>query len=99
MQRLQIDHRAGTFGPAVVEDPGRAVEQLALPLRDLIDMNIKLLRQVAQRLSPFSAARATFALKAGLWFRRVRFVICAPDAWRVSPQSGRKATYRLVQIS
>lgn len=25
--------------------------------------------------SPFTAANATFALKAGLWFRRVRFVI------------------------
>jgi hypothetical protein len=25
--------------------------------------------------SPFTAASATFALNAGLWFRRVRFVI------------------------
>jgi hypothetical protein len=38
-------------------------------------------------------------LKAGLWFRRVRFVIGAPDTRQSSPLSGRKSTYRPVQIS
>jgi hypothetical protein len=28
----------------------------------------------------FRAARATFALKAGVWFRRARFFIFAPDS-------------------
>jgi transposase InsO family protein len=43
-------------------------------------------------------AKATFALKAGVWFRRGRFVICAPDSQRsCSPLSGRKSTYATVQ--
>ena len=28
----------------------------------------------------FKAAKATFALKVGVWFRRVRFFIVAPDS-------------------
>jgi hypothetical protein len=44
------------------------------------------------------AAKATFALKAGVWFRRVRFVIWSPDPRPISPSSGRKSTYRPVQI-
>ena len=35
---------------------------------------------------------ATFALKAGVWFRRVRLVMLAPDPRRSSPSSGRKST-------
>jgi hypothetical protein len=38
------------------------------------------------------AANATFALKAGLWFRRVRFDISAPDPRQFSQRSGRKFT-------
>jgi hypothetical protein len=37
-------------------------------------------------------------LKAGVWFRRVRFVIWSPDPRPISPSSGRKSTYRPVQI-
>jgi hypothetical protein len=44
------------------------------------------------------AANATFALKPGAWFRRVRLVIVSPDPRRSSPHSGRKATYPTVQI-
>src|SRR5450631_1116467 len=33
----------------------------------------------ASVFSPLRAARATFALKAGVWFRRVRFPMCSPD--------------------
>jgi hypothetical protein len=45
------------------------------------------------------AANATFALKPGVWFLRVRFLIFAPD-WRrePSPPSGRKSTQPTVQI-
>ena len=38
-------------------------------------MNIKLLGQIGSVLPLLLAAKATFALNAGLWFRRVRFVI------------------------
>src|SRR5271163_3927075 len=45
------------------------------------------------------AANATFALKPGVWFLRVRFVIFAPDSRREpSPPSGRKSTQPTVQI-
>jgi 2-dehydropantoate 2-reductase len=37
-------------------------------------------------------------LKAGVWFLRVRFVIRSPDSRPESPLSGRKSTYRPVQI-
>jgi hypothetical protein len=81
----------------------RAFEEPAAPLGDLVGMDIELLRQLAQRLlAPAEtnrfgeiAANANFALKAGVWFRRVRFVILAPDARLFSPLSGRKSTYRI----
>ena len=46
MQRFQIDGRRRHFGFAVFENPDRTVEKLAPPLRDLIDMDIELLRQI-----------------------------------------------------
>src|SRR5467141_3353522 len=46
------------------------------------------------------AAIATFALKPGVWFRRVRLVIVSPDSQRTACLlSGRYSTYRPVQIS
>src|SRR5208282_2524186 len=46
------------------------------------------------------AAIATFALKAGVWFRRGRLVIVSPDSLGTTCQlSGRNSTYRPVQIS
>src|SRR5271165_2868710 len=48
--------------------------------------------------SPLTAAKATLALKAGLWFRRTRFAIVAPDAQPSWPLSGKNSTYPAVQI-
>src|SRR3954463_9240481 len=46
------------------------------------------------------AASATFALKAGVWFRRGRLLIVSPDSLGTAcPLSGRNSTYRPVQIS
>src|SRR4029077_14742978 len=46
------------------------------------------------------AANATFALKAGVWVRRVRLLIVSPDSTGTTcPQSGRNSTYPPVQIS
>jgi hypothetical protein len=46
------------------------------------------------------AASATFALKAGVWFRRGRLLIVSPDSQGTAcPLSGRNSTYRPVQIS
>src|SRR6476620_5280705 len=45
------------------------------------------------------AASATFALKAGEWFRRGRLLIVSPDSLGTAcPLSGRNSTYLLVQI-
>src|ERR1700675_1351128 len=45
------------------------------------------------------AARATLALKPGVWFRRGRLVMVSPDSLGTAcPLSGRNSTYRLVQI-
>ena len=46
-------------------------------------------------LSPFTAANATFALHAGLWFRRGRLLSCHAARW---PPPGRKSTYHPVQL-
>src|ERR1700760_2498920 len=46
------------------------------------------------------AVSATFALKAGVWFRRGRLLIVSPDSLGTAcPLSGRNSTYRPVQIS
>src|ERR1700693_589215 len=46
------------------------------------------------------AASATFALRAGVWFRRGRLLIVSPDSLGTAcPLSGRNSTYRPVQIS
>src|SRR5579859_1392231 len=45
------------------------------------------------------AASATFALKAGVWFRRGRLLIISPDSRGTAcPLSGRNSTYHPVQI-
>jgi hypothetical protein len=47
-----------------------------------------------------TAASATFALKAGVWFRRGRLLMVSPDSRDTAcPLSGRNSTYRPVQIS
>ena len=42
-------------------------------------MDVELLRKLSQCSSPLMAASATFALNAGVWFRRGRLLIVAPD--------------------
>src|SRR5215468_8423907 len=50
--------------------------------------------------SPLMATSATFALKAGVWFRRGRLDMVSPDSQATAClPSGRNSTYRLVQIS
>src|SRR3954465_9783527 len=53
----------------------------------------------ASVLSPLTAAKATFALKAGVWFRRGRLVMVSPVRHASWPLSGRNSTYPDVQIS
>jgi hypothetical protein len=46
-----------------------------------------------------TAAKATFALKAGVWFRRGRLVMGSPVRHAYWPLSGKNSTYPDVQIS
>src|SRR4030081_2721756 len=49
--------------------------------------------------SPLIAARATFALKAGVWFRRGRLLIVSPDSrGNLARRQAENSTYRPVQI-
>jgi hypothetical protein len=79
------------------ENPGSTFLKLRLPLRDLIGMNVEVLGQISDGAF---APEATFALKAGVWFRRGRLVIVSPDSLGTACQlSGRNSTYRPVQFS
>src|SRR5450631_656011 len=49
--------------------------------------------------SPFMAANATFALNAGLWFRRTRFAIGSPEPQPFWPLSGRKSLIALFKFA
>src|SRR4029453_13337384 len=50
--------------------------------------------------SPLTAANATFALKAGVWFRRGRLFIVSPVSQATAgPPPGRNSPCRPVQIS
>jgi hypothetical protein len=81
------------------EKRGSSLEKLRLPGRDLVWMHSKLCASSASVVSPLRAAKATFALKDGVCFRRGRLVIISPEARRYSLLSGRKSTYRSVQFS
>src|SRR3954467_10801592 len=47
----------------------------------------------ASVFSPLTAAKATFALKAGVWFRRGRLLIVSPALRPSWPPPGRNSTY------
>jgi hypothetical protein len=56
------------------------VEELGFPLGDLIGVDVELLRQFCERLPPFMAAKAAFALKPGVWFRRGLLLIVSSES-------------------
>jgi hypothetical protein len=60
-------------------------------------MDIELFRKLGQRLVPFRAAKATFALKADVWFRRGRRVIVAPHFCHLNGRRG--TTLPLIPLS
>ena len=72
---------------SVAENPGSPFEGLIPPGLDDICA-----ASPASAVSPLTAASATFALKAGLWFRRgsLAMVSLVPG---IMPQSGRQSTY------
>jgi hypothetical protein len=78
VQRLHIDRgRGGRHAPRA-ENPGSAALQLGLPGRDLIGVDIKVLGQLGYRPVALDGGKRTFALKAGVWFRRGRLFMVSP---------------------
>ena len=93
MQRLHVNGWLRRRLPCLAEDTSRAFHKLVAPLLDLVRMDVEILRQRDQGsgglrgricghgpppISPLTAAIATFALKAGLWFRRGRLAWSSP---------------------
>src|SRR6202035_4513549 len=100
MERLQIHRQCGGtslgFSP---EYPGRPFEKLRLPLRDLIGVNVELLRQLGQRLLALQSSQCHFRLecRAVVPARSFRHRL-SPDPQPSWPLSGRNSTHRPVQI-
>ena len=101
MQRLHIDRRLpGSFAATRTENIGSPALELRFPRCDLIGMNVELFRKLCQCSIALMAASATFALKAGVWFRRGRLFIVSPDSRGTAcPLSGRNSTYRMFRFS
>jgi hypothetical protein len=87
VQHPQV-HCWGRLRSAAPEQSGGTVKQLRLARRDLVRMNVVLPRQFGQRLLTLDGSQchprvkpegSLFALKAGLWVRRARLAIVAPD--------------------
>jgi hypothetical protein len=76
MQRFDVDGRACRFRLSfIAENARRPLNELIFPLLDLVGVHIELLHNSTSVCSPLMAASATFALKAGLWFRRGRLIM------------------------
>jgi hypothetical protein len=68
--------------------------------RNVAGLGILLEAAYTSQQSALIAANATFALNAGVWFRRARLLIVSPDSSGTAcPLSGRNSTYPPVQIS
>ncbi len=78
---FQIDGWRHRFGTSLSPKyPGGLFEQLRLPLGDLVGGTSNCCVSWANVFSPLIAAKATFALKAGAWFRRGRLLIVSLDS-------------------
>jgi len=65
VEALHVDGWSGSC--AASEHLDGAVEKLSLPLRNLIGMDVEHCVSSASVFFPLTAAKATFALKAGEW--------------------------------
>ena len=79
MQGLHVNRWLRLGLRVITEHPGRTMKKLIAPLVDLVRMEVKILRQLDQDLSPLIAATATFALSTGLWFQRGRLAMVFPS--------------------
>ena len=61
--RLQIDGGLFRFALLLAENAGRAFKKLTFPCRDLVRVNVELLRQFGQRLVAFDGGQSHLRLK------------------------------------
>ena len=61
--RLQIDGGLFRFALLLAENAGRAFKKLTFPCRDLVRVNVELLRQCGQRLVAFDGGQSHLRLK------------------------------------
>ena len=75
--RCSFKSTTASFGSAfsLPENARRGFKQLAFPRRDLVGITLSCCASSANVFSPLIAANATFALNAGEWVLRLRFVI------------------------
>lgn len=72
MQRLEV--RTLVELCAATEDCRRALEQLRLPLRDLVRMDVEALGQLRDRQAALDRGDGHLCFECGEWFRRARRV-------------------------
>jgi len=94
MQRLRVDRRRGCLGLRLrTENASGPVKKLTAPLRVIwLGWASNCCARSVGVFSPFTAASATRALKAGLWFRRGHLVMVSLVA-DITPLSGRNSIY------
>ena len=63
MKGLQINRRRPGLDSAMPENAGRAFDKLTPPVRDLIGVDIELLRQLGQRLLALDRGQCHFCLE------------------------------------
>ena len=63
VQRLQIHWRRARLALLLTENARRSFEKLGFPLRDLIGVNVELLRQFGQRLLALQSRKGHFRLE------------------------------------
>ena len=63
VQALQVDARSRRFALVLAEHPSRAFEKLGFPLGDLIGVDVKLLRQLGERLLPLHGGQSHLRLE------------------------------------
>src|SRR5467141_3856593 len=98
MQRLHIDGRRGRRHAPRSENSGSSPLQLRLPCRNLIGVDVEMLRQLSYRPVALDGGKRHLRLEGRCVVPARSSVHGLSCSRRLSPLSGRNSTYRPVQI-
>src|SRR6202011_497271 len=98
MQRLHIDGRRGRRHAPRSENSGSSPLQLRLPCRNLIGVDVEMLRQLSYRPGALEGDKRHLRLEGRCVVPARSSVHGLSCSRRLSPLSGRNSTYRPVQI-